>query len=682
MKSNYCCGAVSDTFGPPQSAPRIATATPSLETPYSCVCALHTGPRRTMMRCWVFFLPLTCAVQRVALATQTLRPHVQSHLSRAPVFQLSMESDKIERLEDSLRELEALGCGEDVLGPLKAELQKLKLANIEMKIEELKAELTEASNSKPSAPLPPPPTSTPTPTPKQLLPPPPPPPKDLDSNDAGLSMDEQGIIMRLGELSFELSSISGTQVGVESLRDERTALLQQLRTLDEALYRQTLRMLEESYGRIPQAGSQAAAAKPPMAQSPQTAKADASDDDNGADDEDVVIIGGKKYRVRASPPTPPAPPPAPPAPIDFGIPGVVGSLLTGRNPFKPMTPEVMAKMEEEKRIREVRLAEARAKAEEERLAREAWLAEEARLAAIEDAKRAEEARREAAEMAVVFAVRRCARGDFASLCELYKEIERADAEIVPPEALEEARQALESYSTKRGLKQRLDEWIARQAPAEASPAARPTASPEPAPPAPPMRSPEPMAPDSAAERAETLLARDAAAVVEEAPQSEDAAATRGGADTEEQKRAARMAEIEACQREIMESLKLSADDRRQALKRLQIKWHPDNFPGDDAISIETREFASVVARIANEAATKAKRVRNKELRKKRRMEAYDALLAAMPSPLAGLMGRPKTSAAALRAAIDSALESGFRDDELPIVDAEKALRKLESRGEA
>ena len=68
----------------------------------------------------------------------------------------------------------------------------------------------------------------------------------------------------------------------------------------------------------------------------------------------------------------------------------------------------------------------------------------------------------------------------------------------------------------------------------------------------------------------------------------------------------RVAEIEACKSEIMGSLRLSADARRQLLRKLQIKWHPDNFPGDDAASVEAREFAGVVARLANEAATKAK----------------------------------------------------------------------------
>ena len=131
----------------------------------------------------------------------------------------------------------------------------------------------------------------------------------------------------------------------------------------------------------------------------------------------------------------------------------------------------------------------------------------------------------------------------------------------------------------------------------------------------------------------------------------------------------------------MDSLKLSSDDRRKVLRKLQVKWHPDNFPGDDAAAVESREFANVVARIANEAAMVAKEVGNKQMRAERRMQAYDALQGAMPSVLGGLMGKRSsgTSAAALRAAIDAAKAAGFADDEQPIVEAEKALRKLEAK---
>lgn len=69
-------------------------------------------------------------------------------------------------------------------------------------------------------------------------------------------------------------------------------------------------------------------------------------------------------------------------------------------------------------------------------------------------------------------------------------------------------------------------------------------------------------------------------------------------------------------------------------------------------------------------------MRNKEIRRKKRSEAYSALEAAMPSLLGGLMGAgSKASAPALRAAIELAREAGV--PEYQIEDAEAALAKME-----
>ena len=150
---------------------------------------------------------------------------------------------------------------------------------------------------------------------------------------------------------------------------------------------------------------------------------------------------------------------------------------------------------------------------------------------------------------------------------------------------------------------------------------------------------------------EEVAVEEAAAVVEVETAAERAAREEDEAKAEAEAKAAaakaaevaaRAAELEACKRAIMDSLTLPADERRLLLRKLQIKWHPDNFPGDDPEAVEARQFADMVARIANEAAMKAKRVRNKDIAKKRRSEAWSVLDAAMPS----LFG--KTSATALK----------------------------------
>ena len=66
----------------------------------------------------------------------------------------------------------------------------------------------------------------------------------------------------------------------------------------------------------------------------------------------------------------------------------------------------------------------------------------------------------------------------------------------------------------------------------------------------------------------------------------------------------------------------------------------------------------------------------KEIRKKKRSEAYDNLQVAMPSMLGSFMGDSSNSAQ-LRAAIEFATEAGV--SQVHIDDARVALRKMEQK---
>ena len=313
------------------------------------------------------------------------------------------------------------------------------------------------------------------------------------------------------------------------------------------------------------------------------------------------------------------------------------------------------------------------------------------------------------------------------MMDLEENIERAVAEgIARAEPLAEAREALRALTAKSGLQQRMEQLRAARPPPPPAPPAAPPSAQAPttlyeastesiaAPYAPPAeeenvilsafaeRASE-MAPSStrpevaeaeASVRELTLeeqaAAQDAAAAEAEAArraaaaEMEAAAAAQKAAAEEAaaaQKAAARAAEIQACQGQIMDSLSLAPEERRQLLRKLQIKWHPDNFPGDDAAAIESREFANAVARIANEAANQAKRVRNKEIRAERQAEAFRALEAAMPSLIVGLIGGKgaPTNSLELREALELARQTGISDFHPLVLDAVEALRKAEAK---
>ena len=127
----------------------------------------------------------------------------------------------------------------------------------------------------------------------------------------------------------------------------------------------------------------------------------------------------------------------------------------------------------------------------------------------------------------------------------------------------------------------------------------------------------------------------------------------------------------------MSSLQMPIDDRRRVLRRLQVKWHPDNFPGEDKAAYEAREFAGVIARIANEAATQAKNNKNRDIRAKKKREAYEAMQAAMPARFSLGKKGGSNGAEALREAIAAAKEAGV--SLVAIRDAENALSKMEAR---
>ena len=620
-----------------------------------------------------------------------LAPH--SLLSRTLVPRMMTDDrTRIVRLEANLAELESLGCGDDVLGPLRKELQSLKIADLEAELMALKAGLSSPES-------PPSPVSAPA-----SVPPPPPPPPPPSASPSAMSTDAQATIMRLGELSFEIETAMDAMrsggatdddalMGMQALRAERKRLFVQLRGCDEAVYSQTLSMLQASYSipefdlppatTVVQRPPSAPAQPPPAPTSPQ----DADDDTN------VVVIGGKRYVLKTPPPAPPTAPPlasptAPPtaapatssprftAPSRLAPPSRPPSLFGGlpfRMPFekRELTAEEKAAAADAARAREAATAKAAADAAKAAAERKVQMERDAKI-------NAAKARVDNAQQDLEFAVRRVrARRELATLEDLEMAIDKAAVEgIVTAEALAEAREVFRDLAATSGLTRTLDERR-KNRPPPAAPAPPPPAASAPPPSAPPAPLPPPRV-EAVPATAVSTEARAPQKVVEvktpaelrEEAQAQGAAAEAAAAA----RRAATMAaEMDACKKEIMSSLQLPADDQRLMLRKLQVKWHPDNFPGDDPATVEAREFAGMVVRIANEAAMKAKRVRNKQNRTKRRSEAYDALQAAMPSVFR--MG--KADAPTLRAAIEVAKEAGV--SQVHIVEAETALRKMEAK---
>lgn len=114
------------------------------------------------------------------------------------------------------------------------------------------------------------------------------------------------------------------------------------------------------------------------------------------------------------------------------------------------------------------------------------------------------------------------------------------------------------------------------------------------------------------------------------------------------------------------SIARPADQRKKILRELQVRWHPDKWPADDA---KAREFAEELSRIANEAAMVAKKQAVAARAKQRRMEAFDELARYLNGPASAGQVVP------LRAAIDAAREAGVSESE--ISRAEERLRRLE-----
>eukprot|EP00966_Prymnesium_polylepis_P195167 4524099-Prymnesium_polylepis.1 len=198
--------------------------------------------------------------------------------SRAAVCMQEDRSARIAKLETSIADLAAAGCSEGALAPLKSELQKIKLLDLEDQISALQASLAPPSPATP-APAPPPP-------------PPPPPAPAPDPTPTALSMDDKTIVMRLSELSFEISVAMDEQGSfskrdearrLQSLCSERKSLFASLRERDAALFTQTLGLLQASYD-IPDSELPAAsgASAPPAPSSPAA-----------GDESNVVVIGGK-----------------------------------------------------------------------------------------------------------------------------------------------------------------------------------------------------------------------------------------------------------------------------------------------------------------------------------------------------------------------------------------------------
>ena len=114
----------------------------------------------------MFHVLLGCGA--VTLLGSSLHPHgpVRRPLRCPAGIAMVDFAERIEKLESAMKELTDLGMGEDELAPLKSELRSLKIADIEAKIEALKAGST----------LPPPPRPQPRPQPPAPQPPPPQPP--------------------------------------------------------------------------------------------------------------------------------------------------------------------------------------------------------------------------------------------------------------------------------------------------------------------------------------------------------------------------------------------------------------------------------------------------------------------------------------------------------------------------
>ena len=119
-------------------------------------------------------------------------------------------------------------------------------------------------------------------------------------------------------------------------------------------------------------------------------------------------------------------------------------------------------------------------------------------------------------------------------------------------------------------------------------------------------------------------------------------------------------EMKAAEAIVRQSVKKPPKERKKMLRDLQVKWHPDRQYGDE----ESRRFAAELTAMVNEAVSVARKQSAAVEAKRKRGDAYEALMRQVHSK----------NAEKLAEAIDDAKASGVSDME--IASAERALARL------
>ena len=588
------------------------------------------------MRC---LLLIACAGALRVLPTP---PMLRQRTSLAVRMMTESRKARIDTLGATLKQLAADGYPEELLAPLKAELNDLKLEDLKQQLAALKSELSDPAQQQPApAPSPPPPPSR---------------------TDAVIDLCD-----RIDALALAGATDDKAWTALKDLRARRTAEMMSLFTSDRSAY---LESLKGWLDRIPEADfpvvggaaltSAAAVAEATQARgrkgngTPSGAAAPPAEPTSvvpGPEPPSVVTTSsGKTFRVqatgaRAPPPAeldePPPPPPAereppPPPPRDPPPP-------QARNP--PVTQDtdllnsLMAAVfgPPKSAEQEARLAAERARRQADaRAAAERRVAEQAEQAELDRAAAERLAAQTAAQRQAAEAAR---RAQDAETRRARAEAERRGAADVLQAAL-----AGVEFGAKFGASRELRAAAAPLRGAiEAARAAGVAA--------------DDVTRARAIER--QMLERAEAAAAAEKAAAEQAAREKAEAEY----RDAQMTEA----RELLRrSIARPADQRKKILRELQVRWHPDKWPADDA---KAREFAEELSRIANEAAMVAKKQAVAARAKQRRMEAFDELARYLNGPASAGQVVP------LRAAIDAAREAGVSESE--ISRAEERLRRLE-----
>ena len=137
-----------------------------------------------------------------------------------------------------------------------------------------------------------------------------------------------------------------------------------------------------------------------------------------------------------------------------------------------------------------------------------------------------------------------------------------------------------------------------------------------------------------------------------------AAAQRAAAEQAAKERAeaqAREVEMQKARELLRRSIARPAAERKKIIRDLQVQWHPDKQSGDE----NALKFADELSRLANEAASVARKQEAAAAAKKNRMEAYDTLQQVMNGKVQEGLDR-----GALRVAIDNARKAGVSDTEI------------------